>query len=61
MDSRVCQGVLPKGRSPYVRLNNMTRRIVGAVMIASNTYVVGFWTLSVWNISDIPSRIHGGQ
>eukprot|EP00971_Amphidinium_carterae_P227528 4513234-Amphidinium_carterae.1 len=60
MDSRVCQGVLSKGRSPSVRLNNMMRRIA-AVMIASNTYVLGLWTLSAWNISDIPSRIHGGQ
>eukprot|EP00971_Amphidinium_carterae_P341061 6479678-Amphidinium_carterae.4 len=55
MDSRVCQRVLSKGWSPSVR-HNMMRRI-GVVMIASNTYVLGLWTLSAWNISDIPSQL----
>eukprot|EP00971_Amphidinium_carterae_P061377 1215428-Amphidinium_carterae.1 len=55
VDSRVSQGVLGKGRSNEQRMNAIARRL-GALQVASDTYIVGMWTISAWNPADSPSR-----
>ncbi|CAK0908038.1 unnamed protein product, partial [Prorocentrum cordatum] len=54
-DSRVVSCVVAKGWSSSRLLNRLCRRFA-AFSIASNTYVLTFWTVSAWNHSDAASR-----
>ena len=55
VDSRVASCVIAKGRSSSSNLNRVLRR-AGALMLASDVYVLPLWTVSGWNFADAGAR-----
>ena len=55
-DSKVCCGVLGKGRSASKRLNRVARRLT-PILLGMDWYVMCVWTLSRWQYADKASRI----
>ena len=56
LDSRVCCGVIGKGRSPSRRMNRCCRRLL-PLLLGMDWYLLMMWTVSDWMYSDAASRL----
>ena len=57
LDSRVSSCVVAKGRSSSTMLNRILR-LIGALLLAADIYVLPLWTISGWNYADASSRVY---
>ena len=56
LDSRVCCGVIGKGRSPSRRMNRCCRRLL-PLLLGMDWYLLMMWIVSDWMYSDAASRL----